>query len=106
MVGLAGVFFVHALEDLEEGLRVLARDLTQRGAHLLVVFDAGWDPDRARDDVVGRVDLSLGQIRLGDDLKPPRQDLLSRCDVGIAIREHRVVEERGGQRVGDGGDVG
>jgi len=62
----------------------------------LVVVDAGWDPDRARDDVVSRVDPSVAQVRLGDDLKPPRQDLLSRCDVRIAIRQHRIVEERDG----------
>jgi hypothetical protein len=53
VVGLVGVLFVQDLEDLEEGVRVPARDLAQRGAHLLVVFDPGWDPDCTRDDVVG-----------------------------------------------------
>jgi hypothetical protein len=106
VVGLVGVSIVHTLEHVEEGLRVRARDLTQRGANLLVVFDAGRNPDRGRDDVVGRVDLSVGQVCLGDDLKPAREDLSSHGDVGIAIRQHRVVEERAGQCLGHGACVG
>ena len=106
MVRLVGVCVVHAIEDLDEDLRVSARDLSQLGAHLLVVFGVGWDADRACDAVVGGVDPTVGQVCLGDDLEPSRQNLLSLRDVGIAIREHRVVEERDGQRAGEGGDVG
>ena len=65
---------LHELEDPGEPIGVLARDLREPLAEVLVLGGARRQPHCAGDHVVGRVDLLVDQVGGDDGLEPRPED--------------------------------